>query len=448
MPGVFLNLSGASVEQSRFWTLEQRPGGRLHESRVTDDLGRFRFVDIAPGDYEMTATPGRQAPQTQRVRVTASDVVGLSFAFRSGRTLTVHVRAPDGSRAESSTVEIRLPDGSRHRESGTNELRFTAPDADVLVRVVGTRSGQQAPEAQVVPKGTDEVTITLVAADDWTLEGVLLDADGAPVPRALLQAFSDVPKSQRSSASTAADGRFTLRLRGGTRATIEMTGLEVVATADGRGTTSEDDFEADAVQVARGAKDVVIRGRRVAGGQTLRVVVNDPEGRPLASIPMNLQRPNGGRFVGEGTTGADGLVEFRDLVGKRVEVHRGSGAYTMGETWTDPFVDVVPAGQTVEYRFAAGTIVRGVVLGPDGAAVAGAAISATCRDRWVARASVMTQADGGFAFPLDARTQLPLVVTADRGSDDGPRWSGRLVVDEMPAGPLTIRVAPPPITEK
>ena len=322
---------------------------------------------------------------------------------------------------------------------GTSEVGFVVPDDDVTVQVVGVQRGQRAPPAERVPRGSDEVTITLLAADDWSIEGTILDPDGAPLAHAVVRANTDDSPAWTEFHADRR-GRFVLRLSGGDRAFLALTGATFDPAA---GRAVEGAFEADPVDVPRGAKDVVLRTRRVPAGRTLRVLVQDPDGKPLGGIPIYLQRPNGGTYLGTGTSDADGAVEFENLIGKSVEVGRGSGAYTMGETWVDPSVAVVPAGRDVVFRFVSGAIVRGVVVDAEGAAVPDATVYANegqaGRERYA-----QARADGRFSIALDPSRHLPLTLSASQGGGDRPLLKGTANFEAMPVEPVTLRLAPPP----
>lgn len=440
--GVVVTITGASVEQATFWTGTGPVPGRLHDTRVTDDLGRFRFADVAPGDYRIVAHARGQEPREQNLTVRAADVEGALFTLRAGRALAVSVRGPDGAPLAWVRVQVRLADGTKHDEEamGASEVAFTVPDEDVWVQVTGWQPGQQAPPAELVRRGTDRVHLRMRAGDvPWTIEGVAIGPDGAPL------AFADVRVSVGEAVNacglrTDRRGRFSHSVTNADRATFALVGT---CAESATGEAADGAFEAEPVEVTRGTKDVVLRSRRVPAGQTLRVVVQDPEGRPLSGIPIVLQRPNGGAYLEPGVVDADGAVEFRNLVGRTVEVWRGSGAYTIGETWVDPFLSVVPAGQTVVFRFAAGTVVRGIVVGGDGTRIPHALVFANA-GRPDRRRYTQTKADGSFAIALEPRRHVPLTLSVTQGGGSRPLLEGRAEFTVLPTEPVTIRLAPPP----
>jgi RNA polymerase sigma-70 factor (ECF subfamily) len=436
--GVGVHLSGGSVERSRFWTGQGRAPAGLREERVSDDLGRFRFAEMAPGDYRLVAERGGEKID-QALALRDADVVDLEVRLRSGRRLVVNVRGPDGERMPFVTVQADLPDGSTRRAedpTGASRVEVVVPrEGETRVTAAGS-AGTSSPPAVVVPTDATEVTIALLPADDWKVEGTVLSPEGRPLASAVVGTVVDGRIQQ--VAETDAEGRFAPTLRGGQNARVAVTG-EVVDPRTRR--FVEGGFEADPIDVRRGGGDVVLRARSLPMGRTLRVVVEDPRGTPLPAIPVHLQRPNGGAFQPAGTQGSDGSFEFQGLVARPFQVVRGSGAYRMEPGWVDPYLEVVPAGQTVVYRFVAGTVVRGEVLAPDGTRVPRTTVFVNGDDPTRMRYAPV-DGEGRFAVALDPDRHLPATQTVSQGGGSAPRLEGRVVVEALPAEPVTIRLAP------
>jgi hypothetical protein len=107
----------------------------------------------------------------------------------------------------------------------------------------------------------------------------------------------------------------------------------------------------------------------------------------------------------------------------------------------DPHLEVVPAGQTVVHRLVAGAVVRGQVLDPGGVPVPNCILRVYEADLPRTR---FAQADGAgsFSVALDPARHLPATLAVSAGTPEAP-LEGRVVLEALPDGPVTIRLAPP-----
>lgn len=408
----------------------------VHDERVTDDLGRFRFAGVAAGRARLRMWPPGRLEQRRDLEVGADDVLGVEFVVDAGRPFHVHVRLPDGTTPETVAVRVVDAGGSTLRASTFRErpASFVVADGPVEVRIEGVPLGLELPPSQTAAPGVEEVTVLLRTAAIVT--GTVLDPDDRPLPWATVEVRAEarLGGDVRRRAMTDATGQF--------RADVPDD-EEIVLTASGRvgdpatNQTTQLPLVGDPIRVRAGARDVVLRTRRVPTGRTLRVIVEDPDGRPLAGIPLAASRDDG-IPLGAGASDADGVIDFRDLIGVPLRVQRGPGAYEFRSTWVDPVLeDVVPDGQTVRYRLRAGAVVTVRVTEPDGSPHRGARVSGRGGVRATARWGLTSPSSDGFAMTVDPTTDFPLTLDVEVPGESPPR-TAKLTLQALPTGPVTV----------
>ena len=403
----------------------------VHDERVTDDLGRFRFAGVAAGRARVRVWPPGRPEQRRDVEVAADDILDVRFVVEAGRPFHVHVRLPDGTTPETVAVRVVDAGGSPLRASTFRErpATFVVADGPVQVDVESSPLDTDRPPPQTAAPDVSEITIVLRAANPVT--GTVLDPDERPMRGAMVEGRVEGVLVGR--AVTDAEGRFSLKVPDD-GAAVAPTG-KVLAPSTNQATQLP--LVTDPIHAVPGTTDVVFRMRRVPAGQTLRVVVADPDGRPLAGIPLAASRDDGVP-LGTGTSDADGIVEFRDLVGIALRVTRGSGVYEFRRTWLDPVLDdVIPGGQTVSYRLRAGTVLTIRVTEPDGSPSRGA------RVRWrtgvgaPTRWGLASTSSDGYAVTVDPTTDFPLTLDVEVPGESPPR-TAKLTLEALPTGPVTV----------
>lgn len=231
---------------------------------LTDEHGRFVFVGLEPGRYTVTPTlPAGMEILFGPVRPVTLDNCSAEIGFPVVRVrLAGTVVNQDGSRG-GKYVRVDVvkadSDGSPpSRERGT----WTYTDADGAWKLEGLPAGRyrvglnlfapptpdspypptwhatstRAAEALVLDLSDDRSQRIEIAAPARlaarSIEGIVVDAGGAPVAEASVLLFdTEQPRSHVSNASTGRDGRFSIKALKSRRYKIQAT---VLTPASGR----------------------------------------------------------------------------------------------------------------------------------------------------------------------------------------------------------------------
>ncbi len=376
------------------------------DERLTDDLGRFRFGDLAPGRYLVIASPDG-APRIQAtVDVLAgSDVLGLVLTQSGTRKLTVRVLDDAGSPVERALVDASGRGGAQfaRAQTGSDGTARLSVGANALFVHAYPPYGSPRPflssEMQTLRFDTDELAFVL-REGAW-LSGRLLDPDGKPIAHALVRVR--VGPDREQTASTDADGRFRAAVQRGATCSVRFDGIVV-----GRDT----DLSARADLAAPGV-DVILRCERVATGRTILVRVVDPSGRPVAGAFVFLSGDHR-ETLRRADTDAEGRARFADLPAHEWRLTAGShGVWIQAAP-----VAAVPDGQEVTLALRTAATLRGVVVGKDGRGIRAVAAARSGADGWF-YVSDLTADDGTFTLRVSIDDPGPFRVTA-RFTDSSP----------------------------
>jgi hypothetical protein len=328
-------------------------------------------------------------------------------------------------------------------------FRLAEPRAMHVVTVTVAASDGRAltelrPDLDVAPGETAE--LTLRAPRGATLSGVVLDADGRPVPGAQVLAWTawlpEVeaigqrrPDPDRRVSCDAA-GRFVLSGAGPPLLLVPSApGMAPVRGLHGRLADGET------------MTDVVLRlgpAHRLAG----RVV--DEHGVPVAGQPVLATRSDGrhgthspvpGAPLGAlAVSGDDGRFALEPLAAGAWSVRTGQAPYMPLELR----VEAPAAGLEITLR--AGATLVGTVLGADNGPLAGAMVGLAGasggggeREAWTP-VGARTDADGGFR--IDGLIATEAAVLGVRGDDHAVHVVAPVRVGDQGAPPLVVRLAP------
>jgi protocatechuate 3,4-dioxygenase beta subunit len=224
MPDVHVTITGSNDDRSRFSRSSARRGSGYVDGRGgrTDDLGRFRFGDLAAGDYVVKASlQGRPRDADAKVRLATGEArEGVTLVLPAGRCIEGRVTSPAGKGLAMVSVDLQSDGGAR----GFQRVAYLMTDADGAFRFSGLDDGSYTIHAQAffadtgdekfvaasrsgVAAGTLNVVIALRRAA--SIDGVVLDVDGSPVADVLVQAIEGVD-GEADSSVTESDGRFHL----------------------------------------------------------------------------------------------------------------------------------------------------------------------------------------------------------------------------------------------
>lgn len=384
--GRVLNEDGLPVAGAEL-TLAQLPGASgyvdLEPFRaVSDSAGRFRFPNVSPGWFDLQVKRAGFAPAIREgleIAAAAREADLGDITLEAGSAIEGRVTDERGNpvaRAEvflSPTEDLGAFFGSGHGEALTGaDGRFRFPD---LPR--GRYFDLEVVHEGFVPASLPGVEarpgspLRIELREGRTLTGRVVDADGAPIPKASISVVEVTRVEMESSnfshgmtvdqARTDDEGTFVL-------SNLEPGTVELQVDATGYRRKRVPGLR---VPEAGGGPPVEIsleRGAAIGG----RVV--DAQGRPVrgAMVRAEGERSEDGvlSFAG-GLTDADGRYL---LEGLETGFHKVYAETSDRDLRTQSEVEVRPGTNRLDLRFPAGVEVSGSVVGPGGDPVAGASV--------------------------------------------------------------------------
>ena len=425
--GIGVVLKGRFFDRGRLL-----PGGtpsdpepaRAAEVRRTDDLGRFRFADLSPGHWIVSARmPGRPPLEKEVVVPADRDVLDVRLGGSDPNLAFLRFLAVDDAGAPVADVQFNVyPPGQQPVQATTDDagkarvdgLTKTAHTVHVMLaeplrdRFVYTHPGSVTPDGQ---------ELRLVLSESAEIRGVVVDEKGAPLEDLGVSAFRGEETAWCAFAFTDERGEFVLKAPRGSPLRIALSGTRKAPPGNAqRAHAVPSPFRGEVAGIAAPAAGVRIVAAERALNQRLEVVVLDVDGKPLASIPLSLQ--GGGPFKGARTDEA-GKAVFDELPPDRTMLHIQPGTSNgLPEDFVPPPAQwLEPAGQTVTVRFTRGVVLRGRILLPDGSPAVGAIVSAFEPQKAITSVLVKSDADGRFrvAFPAGERPHINSSVKAADG---------------------------------
>jgi hypothetical protein len=329
------------------------------EYRRTDDLGRFRFPDLAPGGYDVRVQPPDVPELSEVVDLpSGTAVVERSIVVGARRALAVRVTDESGTPVTRAIVTLADVAGSA---LGAQTWKRTGDDG--VARFVGlprqVQAMARAPAgASLLPTGLRDVPaevaeLTLVLRAARSLRVRLLDPSGRGIARATLRISR--PGEIEWWVATNPSGEFT------TLVPASGASLEFAGVIDG----AESGWSARCDALPDG-EEVTLRAEATPTDRTLRVRVESPDGEPIAGARVIVTHRLWQRQP-ESVSDTDGVAAFQGLPARSLRVT----ATNVGD-WVQPArLEVVPAGQDVVLRARRGVAVRGKLLRPGGEPVRG-----------------------------------------------------------------------------
>jgi len=360
LPRVPVTLTGANSDRIRIGTRGRRSIG-MHgeqEMRMTDDLGRFRFPDLAPGSYRIAASRPRRSDVDRTVGLAAdADQLDVEIRFGSTRELSLHVVDSNGAGVADAFYMVKHEGGAhggRTDADGRARLRVTGIVELVQLNHVVGLPDDVAYELPVQREklGREVDTLRLQLKRAGVVHGIVLLPGGKPLYKPLIE----VHQGERTFRPVYGneDGTF--------RAEVPRNGSTELVFAGGgvRGKRSLDSnmpYAGKLEGVAAGSKGLVLRLRPLADDRTVTVRVVDPDGKPMPR--MRVFTPSHRRFV---ETDADGRVTLKDMLARPTKVHVFPDARNAPGLVPPAGVEIVPNGQEIEIRFRKGVALRGIVV--------------------------------------------------------------------------------------
>lgn len=410
------------------------PGGSAYgasELRRTDDLGRFRFPDLAPGGYDLGVHVPEVPLVSARVVVApGTAVVEREIVAGAGRSLVVRVTDEAGHPVAGSNVHLAFVGAS---EPGAQAWLKSGEDG--VARFAGlarrVQSMARSPIATLlsttwrdVPDDATEIALVLRTARRIRVR--LLDASGRGIARATVKISRSGEIEQW--AETDASGEFTTLVPNGV--SFDFSG---VIDGGESGWTARCDALPD-------GEEVTLRAHATPTDRTLRVRVESPDGEPIEGARVTVTHRMWHRQPGS-VSDESGIAWFEGLPARPLRVT----ATNVGDWVLPAGLEVIPDGQEVVLRARRGVTIRGRLLRPGGASVRGRVSVRTVTvfgdiEEFMTRES---DADGRFTLRVPEGAAGPFDVAAHA---EVGRLDIYAYVSGVDAGDdvrLTLRPAPP-----
>ncbi len=213
--------------------IAEREGSRY--SALTNAAGEALFTGLPPGDYIIHAESDGDLPDDPKVRLHAKGCLDVTLL----RTLRIRGRVMTRSGLPAARAEVQLRstegkpvDGAMTGADGAYELRIVRPGQYYLGINLNHTPTQDTPYPRWFYPGTEDPasatridfsgkpeirSYDLTLPDrqpERTIEGIVLNGDGLPRPRAVVTAF-DASQTMVAQASADQAGRFVLHLFAG-----------------------------------------------------------------------------------------------------------------------------------------------------------------------------------------------------------------------------------------
>ncbi len=408
----------------------------------TDDLGRFRFVDLMPGAFRLRVEPREQDPFSKDVRVLEDeDLEDVQLILPQTRPLRVTVETGEGAPIPDVKVHVWGAPGRRARTLDTDAqgvalLRLTGPARSVTLQLPaalrGTYVGALSRQLDVADRAVD-----FVLHEGLETRGRIVDQHGQPGGG--LYVYVHIDGEEADTRVAAADGTFVVTVPTGRPTDLVVTGWANVPL-DGGGTQGAHLPVAGRLDsVKAGAQDLVLPVTRDEADRTPRTRVVLPSGEPAPqALVMYQPGPNGG--FGHVQTDEEGRAEITGLapVPMKLTARYWSqdlpnvGAYAEG---------VVPAGQEVVLRIETGHELTGRVLDTADQPLFQIEVHVKCGSG----TTHMTKSgpDGSFRFALAPRDGERVTVEAAHTTEDGRHLSGTLKDVPSDSRDLRLVLEPP-----
>ncbi|MCE9593679.1 MAG: carboxypeptidase regulatory-like domain-containing protein [Planctomycetes bacterium] len=392
---------------------ELRPASEGAE-QTTDADGRFRFSDVDEGEYWVQVFPLADAPPDW-IEADVKRGAELDLAITVGAGSVVSGRVVDATTGEPIAGAEVGEGWTFHRfvktdwngefefkgfaEAGYDDIAVRAKGYGRIARTVRNANG---PVAERI-----EVKLARVRV----LRGRVVDSSGAPVDGAYVAAPAYIlgartPNSEDAhqldwpSTFSAADGRYALDVRPDMQHTLYV-------RKRGFGVASYEVPGRELAEAEFVLPDVVLEA-----GAIVRGVVVDERKQPLADQVVSLHGRNGDHEAWASSTtnqAAAGYISERttrtDDLGRFAFADVAAGTYALLHLRADshdrePVPITVTAGEKptpITLVAPTGTMIHGVVLGPEGEPVsANVSIDRVDGAPGVTSADVRTAADGSF----------------------------------------------------
>jgi len=354
------------------------------DARRTDDLGRFRFADLAVGEYQLSASipgwPG--ARETVRIEERGVEPVHVRLALPGGEEYELRIETPEGDpvpgvRLSASTG--RKGDFVSDTSDDAGIVRIGGIPSPFEVRLDLPRGYLRRFPFQVDPRGG---TGTIVVEREALVSGIVLAPDGTPLPRLYLDVIEREPSPEFLGgriAQTQFDGTFEIPLSPG--AEIDLVCRGVCESGDLRGPSTQvwTGFQGRREGLVAPAEGVRFRLERVACDRSLVVRAVDAAGAPVEGVRVLASIDGSKAEAGAAETDAEGIATLDDLPALELFVRCQPPEPPPGSAWSwiAPGAErLTPSGQEWRVELQRGATLTGIVVDESGAPVDGAIVRA------------------------------------------------------------------------
>jgi protocatechuate 3,4-dioxygenase beta subunit len=365
--GVILDASGVPVPRMEVTIEDQGPSRSLTEvyegrgeRRWTDDLGRFRFGDLAPGPYRVSTNRRGGSSVSRRVVVKDADVLDVRLVFPDERPFVAWVVDDAGGPIPDVSIRVEHDAGSSFGLTDPKGRADLTVSGHVRKIYADSEAGYgEADPITDLPEGVDEARFVLPRWEE--ILGSVVDEAGVPVAGAIVEVRWGSAEPRK--VSTSGHGRFHVSVPPGTVAELRVVGRYVPAPG-GSAMMEDGGLVSELHRVAAGSRDLTIRATAPRRDATLRVRVLTPTGKPLQGARVTYQpQPMENRVTVE--TDAEGRAVLTDLPVAEIGVSaffdpRRTGF--MFPLWQK----VTPAGQEIVLKCREAARLKGIVVDPDG----------------------------------------------------------------------------------
>ncbi len=458
MPAVPVGLEGSNGDRGRLLPPGHPPGQTAYGTRETlrtDDLGRFRFGDLAPGKYTVTASPPGVPDIARPATLAGIDLLDLELRIPSAGLVPLEVIVTNERGQAIPGIRVSVSGagadgGGFDLDSDTDAfglVSFSVPAAGYLsVMAVDLsrdrtmrylQTGKALREEERGGKDGAPERVSLALPISATLKGRVLDPEGKPLAGQMVFARDPAGASQPTAAMTGAEGEFALEAPAGRAVDLSL--------PDSRSGDARSPFRGELKGVTPPAEGLTLQAHRLSENQTLTVIVLDEAGDPVTDASL-IVLGGGGRPLSKFVDSA-GRAAFEGLTADTVNVmlQRNSRIDPPHRAWVDSAVpsplNVTPAGQEVVMRFRKGVEVRGRLLDENGDPLPRAGMVASMAD--FAAVWFATDDEGRFRFLAPEGVKVTRVAS-DRVLPGGATQTAS--VGELPAGgeEVVVRFPAPP----
>lgn len=332
---------------------DHRVQGLVVIQRWTDDLGRFRFPDLCPGEYVLTLFPHGGERTTLPVTLRpGEDLLDVVLQANEGRSITVRVEREGGEPVSGAFVTVQ-GEGLRSRYPTQTDAAGRAvltglPDREVGigVKMQGPTRLILPPALRVMPRG-QEVVIRL--QEGVLVKGVVVDEENRPVPGLTLRAAYTGNPRDSVIARTNHAGEFSLRCRCGETLDLRAYGSNLDEIEGARVGEEPAFFQGELRGVPSPAEGLEVRVRRLPMDRTVNLLVTNIDGEGVPGAFVEVSGPGLGPPGSPHRTDETGSLALRGLPPSQVRIRVFDAAGRGREDGDEPDAvrRVVPEGQDI-----------------------------------------------------------------------------------------------------